>query len=113
MGVGSLVGVPSPTKSLHGQRPWGKLPHDCDATLSVMNFCLDRPPNPILARAQKSNSVKGVKWGRALHTPRGPKVAVATTRVRQLQEERLRPPALAWAVVLREEGGGFGRQRFA
>lgn len=26
---------------------------------------------------------------------------------------RLRPPALAWAVVLRAEGGGFGRQRFA
>lgn len=84
VGVGSLVGVSRPTESLHGQRPWGKSPHDCGATLSVKNFCLDRPPNPILARAQESNYVKGVKWGRALYTPRGPKVTVATSLVRQL-----------------------------
>lgn len=71
-----------------GQRPWGKPPPDCGATLSVKNFCLDGPPTPILARGQESNYVKGVKWGRALHTPRGPKVTVATTWVRQLWEER-------------------------
>lgn len=88
VGVGSLVGVPSPKESLLARRPWGKSLDDCGATLSVKNFCLDHPPTPILARGQENNYVKRVKWGRALHTPRGPKVTVATSRVRQLQGER-------------------------
>lgn len=45
--------------------------------------------------------------GRALHPPRGPRVTVATTRVRRLREERARgppapAPALARAVDLRK-----------